>query len=117
MSSFFSASFLPHTQSFEASPKQPGLAFVTEAEGFVVFEVAFEVGAVVALVVALAVALEVGAVVASEVGAVAALVVALAVALEVGAVVAVVAFVVVVSSPSVITLPLRSFETAKNCDQ
>ena len=109
MSSFFSASFLPHPQSFEASPEQPGLAFVTEAEGFVVFEVA--------LVVALAVALEVGAVVASEVGAVAALVVALAVALEVGAVVAVVAFVVVVSSPSVITLPLRSFETAKNCDQ
>ena len=105
MSSFFSASFLPHPQSFEASPEQPGLAFVTEAEGFVVFEVAFEVGAVVALVVALAVALEVGAVV------------TLAVALEVGAVVAVVAFAVVVSSPSVITLPLRSFETAKNCDQ
>ena len=71
----------------------------------VVDAVTLEVGAVVAVVALAVVAFEVGAVVDAAT--------LEAVALEVGVVVDAVEFL----SPRVITFPLRSSDTAKNCDQ
>ena len=109
---FFSIVLRLQLQSFDEFSVLQALSFRDAVVDVVsLVAVTFEVGDVVDAVV-----LEVGAVVdtvALEVGAVVDAVALEVVALEVGDVVDAEEF----SSPRVITLPLRSSDTAKNCDQ